>query len=255
MPKIKREILHFETSMELCDHVKENHGPDVLLSFSGGKDSIGCWLRLAEVFGPEHVHPVFMYLVPNLEFVEQGIRYYEEAFGKHILRLPHPSLYRFMDELIYQSPGNATVIEQATIPTFDYDFVFSAAKHVYGLDQDTYTAVGVRARDNLNRWASIKQWGAINLDRLTFYPVFDWDKDELLGAITGSGLQLPVDYRMFGRSYDGLDWRFTREIKEHYPNDYKTLLEWFPMIPAEEMKHEARARYLDKGGYPWVSQT
>lgn len=39
-----------------------------------------------------------MYLVPDLSFVEASLSYYEAYFGCHILRLPHPSLYRMEQE-------------------------------------------------------------------------------------------------------------------------------------------------------------
>ena len=42
-------------------------------------------------------------------------------------------------------------------------------------------------------------------------------------------MPLPVDYEMFGRSFDGIDYRFISPIKERFPDDYARILEWFPM--------------------------
>ena len=77
-------------------------GKITLLSFSRGKDSIGAWLALRECF--DYIIPVFLYLIPGLEFEEESLQYYENFFGTRIIRLPHPSAYRLITNMIYQVP-------------------------------------------------------------------------------------------------------------------------------------------------------
>ena len=69
---------HFETSDELCEYVAEIC-PDVLVSFSLGKDSLAAWLHMRKYF--RSVNPFFMYMIPGLEFVENALKYYTEGTG------------------------------------------------------------------------------------------------------------------------------------------------------------------------------
>jgi predicted phosphoadenosine phosphosulfate sulfurtransferase len=233
--------IEFENSEALCRWVSEQSEDTCLLSFSAGKDSIGAWLRLRDHFS--EIIPVYMYLVPGLEFVERSLRYYEDWFGAHIVRLPHPSLYRWLNAFTFQAPENCAIIEDLDLVDFDYDDVFNVVKASYGLPEETYTAVGVRATDSLNRWSAIKQYGAVNVARRSFYPTYDWRKDDLLDAIAQAGVKLPVDYNLFGRSFDGIDYRFLKPIRDHFPGDYERILEVFPMAELEIKRIEYREAY------------
>jgi phosphoadenosine phosphosulfate reductase len=63
---------------------------NVIVGFSGGKDSI-CALDLCcRYFGT--VHAYFMYLVPGLSFQEAQLRWYEQRHNLKIHRVPHPML-------------------------------------------------------------------------------------------------------------------------------------------------------------------
>ena len=59
----------------------------------------------------------------------------------------------------------------------------------------------------------------------------------MLACIEGAGVDLPVDYEWFGRSFDGIDYRFTKPLSEHAPDDFKRLLEWFPLAELEIFRH------------------
>ena len=78
---------HYASSAELCAAVLAEHGPAVALSFSCGKDAVAAWLQL-RARGFTRVVPFYMYLLPDLEFVERGIKYYEKVFETPILRVP-----------------------------------------------------------------------------------------------------------------------------------------------------------------------
>lgn len=232
---------HFDSSEQLNRYVAERSGGVCLLSFSGGKDSVASWLHLQRSFS--RVIPVYLYLVPRLSFVEESLRYFEEQFGTHILRLPHPSLYRMLNSFVFQPPENCAAIESLQLPEYDYDDAFEVAKDIYDVP-GCYTAIGVRATDSLNRWASIKQHGPLNEKRKTFYPIYDWSKDRLIAEIKRSGLKLPkAEYEMFGRSFDGLDVRFLKPIRDRYPEDFTRILEFFPLADIELARHEYREAY------------
>lgn len=207
-----------------------------LLAFSCGKDSIAAWLAIQDHF--PNIIPFYMYLIPGLEFVEQSLTYYEQVFGTHIIRVPHPSLYRMMNALVYQPPERIRVIEAAGLPDFDYDQVTDFIKREQGLSlKTTYTAHGVRAADSPTRRSAVTQYGPINYKRRTFWPVWDMVKAELIDLIASSGIKLPIDYQLFGRSFDGLDYRFLKPIQEAFPADYAKILEWFPLAHLDIMRY------------------
>lgn len=199
----------------------------VLLAFSCGKDSIAAWLGMRPHF--KKIIPFYMYLVPGLEFVERSLVYYEQFFGCHIHRLPHPSLYRMLSSLVFQPPQNAKIIEAAGLGAFTYDQMRGWLCDDLGLPTDTFYASGVRAADSPNRRMAMKTHGPINRNRHLFYPIWDMRKDELVELLRQHSIKMPEDYRYFGRSFDGIDHRFLRPIKDHFPDDYQRILEVFPL--------------------------
>jgi hypothetical protein len=112
---------------------------------------VAAWLQLRRYFTT--IVPVFLWRIPHLAFVERSLAYYEEAFGTHIFRLPHPALYHQLNDLVFQPPGNVPIITGAGLEPFTFDDCFDVTRSVHGLPPDTYAATGVRASDNLNRYA------------------------------------------------------------------------------------------------------
>lgn len=238
--------MHFETSEELNKYVSDLTGGITILGFSTGKDSVAAWLELRKYF-PKIV-PVYMYLIPRLAFVEDSLKYYEDFFKTEIIRLPHPSLYRFLTHFIFQAPENCLIIEEMDLPNFEYDEVYQIVREDWHLPMNTHSASGVRARDSLTRWAAVKKYGALNENRKAFMPIFDFNKDRLVRTLISSGVRLPVDYELFGRSFDGLDARFLGPIKDRFPKDYQKIIEFFPLAEIELKRLEYRQEYYDAGG-------
>lgn len=231
----------FADSEELNRYVADMSGGVCGLAFSCGKDSIAAWLEMRKYF--DTIVPCYRYLVPNLEFVEESLVYYEKFFGCRIHRLPHPSLYRMLKNLVFQAPENCDIIERAQLPEFDYEFVDEAFKEDAGLPPETFVASGVRSADSPQRLIAIKTHGPINYNRRTWFAVYDWKKARLMEEIECAGVKLPVDYAMFGRSFDGLDYRFLAPIKQHFPKDFERILEYFPLADLELFRMESRRRY------------
>lgn len=207
----------------------------VLLSFSCGKDSIAAWLALAPHFA---VVPFYCYLVPGLQFVDLSLDYYENYFGTRIERLPHPSLYRMLRNFVFQPPERCAVIEEMDLPRIDYDSLAEELRKKFGLGPEVYVAAGVRAADSPARRMAVNQRGCINHKRRTFWPVWDWKKAQLLEELRRATVKLPIDYKLFGRSFDGIDYRFLEPISRELPDDYRTILEWFPLADLELFRRQ-----------------
>lgn len=231
------------TSEELCARLATEN-ETVICSFSMGKDSIASAIQLQRHF--PRVEYVFMYMVPGLEFQERALSYYEDIFGKRIKRMPNPSIYKQINNLMYQHPANIDLIdeeiEKGKLYEGTYDDIFAAAKYDYQLPNETFVGVGVRASDSLARRTIVKQTGGINQKRRQFYPVFDWNAERLVKEIRQSGIKLPIDYRIWGRSFDGFDHRFLKPLKDHFPRDYEKAREFFPLIDLELKRYEKYGR-------------
>ncbi|EEJ5117671.1 phosphoadenosine phosphosulfate reductase family protein [Salmonella enterica] len=207
-----------------------------LLAFSTGKDAVAAWLAIREHF--EEVIPYYLYLVPGLEFVEESIDYYEKFFGQKIIQLPHPSLHRWLNNYIFQPPERCAVIEQAGLPSFDYTDVQKILVKQRGLQKNLLVADGVRAADSPMRRIAISSHGTISYNQLRYHPIWDWKSADLVACFRRHNVNLSIDYKLFGRSFDGLDLRFLLPLKKHRPRDYQKILEWFPLADLEIFRWE-----------------
>ena len=221
----------------LIDEYIRRYGETTLQSFSRGKDSIACTLGIRKRL---NIIPVHFILVPGLEFVEESLDYYErKLFGRHILRLPHPSFYRYLNEGLFQTVERNEVIDAARLKEITYMDVFASAARQEGFEPSSLlTAVGARAADSALRQMSMRRHGAFRPSTQSWWAIWDWNKARLMEEISRAGISLPVDYLMFGRSFGGLDAQYIIPIKKMFPRDYRRILDWFPLIDAEIWLYE-----------------
>lgn len=217
-------------------------GRPVIVAFSGGKDAIATELALRDA-GVETVL-VHLYYIPGrepgrtLDFVEQGLADLERALGKRIHRYPHPSLYRWLNNFVFQPPERIATIRAARLPSPSYAELWQVIREDLGMPADTLIADGVRAADSIVRRASFVRHGILKRSGGKVSPIADWLKGETLDRIAAAGIALPVDYQWFGRSFDGIDYRFLHPISQHAPDDFARILEWFPLADLELVRHD-----------------
>lgn len=228
--------MQFDNSDQLNKYMADRVGGKVMLSFSCGKDSIVAWLKMREYF--IEITPYYLYLIPDLEFVEQSIQYYEQYFGCHIWRLPHPSLHRWMNNCVFQPPDRVEWLRSLKLASFDYDEIRSLVWTATGNKGEGFYGVGIRAVDSPIRWTAIKTHGPVSENQHKFYPIYDFRKADMLTWLEKAQVKLPVDYRMFGRSFDGIDARFLGPIKKYFPKDYQKIIEYIPMADMELYRRE-----------------
>lgn len=228
-------------SEDVVRQVRDESGSKTVLSFSRGKDSLGAYLAIRDHF--DEIIPYHLYLVPGLSFVDESLDYYErKVFGRKIINLPHPSFYRWLNNYTLMPPSHAAVIAAAQLPNFTYLDILDWVCKAENLDREkVLVASGVRAADSPIRRVSFTSHGCISYTQRQYYPVWDWNKERLVSEIERSGIALPDDYMLFGRTFDGIDYRFLKPLKDKHPDDYRRILEWFPLAEAEIWRYERGA--------------
>lgn len=220
------------TGGEIIDAL-EREGKPVILSMSCGKDAVAMWLQLR---GRVEVIPRYYYLVPGLRFVERSLAYYEDFFRTPIMRVPNPKSYEMLRGFLFQPPARLPRIEGLKLPRFDIEDLNGAIRADRKLSKDTLVAIGTRAADGANRYAHFQAYGPYNAKKKTICPIWDMKIEQLVAILNHAQVKLPHDYAIWGRSFDGLGNFYLSKIKEHYPDDYETILQWFPLAGVESYR-------------------
>lgn len=198
----------------------------VIVGFSGGKDSIVTLDLCVKYF--KRVVPFFMYLVPELEFQERTLKWYENKYNIEIIRIPHFECSNFLKY------GSFTMAD------WNVDIVGINDTYEY-LRQQTgieWIAAGERCADSIVRNAMIKKSGSIDYKRGRFYPLAYWKKNEILQYIKQKKLYLSPEQRKIGFSFRSLAGSELSVIKSLYPDDYKKILKVYPFAEAGVKRFE-----------------
>jgi hypothetical protein len=229
----------------LVEAYKLAHGNCTLLGFSRGKDSVATALALR---GRIEVVPFTYIHVEGLSFVEESLAYYEKhLFGRRIARFPHGGVYHWLDLGAFQPLQNWQIYFASELgdPVEGWDGMAHYGNTVRkeliadeGIKTNPLIALGVQASDSPQRWMSFQRHGAIRTRQGAWYPIWNYSRDRLLGTIASAGLKLPIDYHLFGKSFDGINYQYLVPLKRERPDDYRKILERFPLAEVEVWKYE-----------------
>jgi 3'-phosphoadenosine 5'-phosphosulfate sulfotransferase (PAPS reductase)/FAD synthetase len=212
------------------------NGENLRLHFSTGIDSLATWLTVRDA--GFKVVPIYFYLVPELVFVERTIAYYEDFFQMEIIRLPHPVLEKRLHCCDWQDAIGYMAWYYVDWPSREsFHEIGEHYMKEIGLP-DKWTVIGVRAADSLSRRMVMKKHGELRQKEKVAFPLAWWKKRDVDSCLMRHGVKKSVDYELFGRSFDGLDYRFLNPISQRFPDDYKKILEWFPFTEAELLRGE-----------------
>lgn len=205
-------------------------------------NSVGSWIHLRRYF--EDIRPVYREIIPGLEFVEESLTHYERFFGAKITRVPSEALMRNVERLSFMGWAEGTAVNDT--PMFRGFTTIELNRVIYRtlkLEEDaTWVANGLRRGDSMARALVLKSHGPVAEDLRQFSAVFDWTDVRLEQELIAAGCGLPIDYALFGRSFDSIRARFLRPIKEHLPEDYKRILRFFPLAEVELLRYEESLR-------------
>lgn len=196
----------------------------VLVSFSGGKDSVVVLDLCMKYF--KEVKVFFLYQVPGLSFQESILRYYEDKYNIKILRYPHFDLSVMLKYGSFRPP--------------DYDIPILKIKELYDYIRNQsgifWLATGERCADSIYRNAFIKKNGTIDKKRGKFYPIAFWKKVEVERYIGVKNLYISPESKILGHSFRTLRGEQLIKIKNNFPEDYQKIKSFFPEVEAS-IKH------------------
>lgn len=231
------------SSADVIKRVKQETDT-VLVGFSGGKDSIALYLAVKDHF--KTVVPFYREFVPGLQFVQRRLEYYERKLGMHVMRVHSPTFFRLISNLVFQPPHRVPSIDLLDLPSFTYEDINDLIIADRKLPENTFVALGVRQADSLQRRATCKSRGAINWERRSFWPIWDYSNDAVGEIIGKNGIGLGPEYEYWGTSFDGLRYFFLNEVRQRYPEDYERILELFPFADMEIMRYNLMGGTYEK---------
>lgn len=198
----------------------------VIVAFSGGKESIVTLDLCKRYF--KNVKAFFMYIVPDLSFQERTLQWYEKKYQIEIMRIPHMDVCEFFHYGSFR-PGD---------PTFPIVSITDIYKYVRLQTDVWWIAAGERIDDSIVRRAMMKKSGSIDVQRGRLYPVSAWKKREIMDYIKFHNLYLSTDSRKLGFSFCSLWGKELSMVKQHFPDDYRKIINIYPFAEAGVLRYE-----------------
>ena len=243
--------LPYPKGLDLIAEYKRKFGDKTLLGFSRGKDSISAALAIKDHLD---VYPVFFYVIPGLPLIEETLDYYSRKLfnGRRIIQFPEAAFFKWLNSGQFQTPYTAKIIEAAQFRQFSSSSGHHWWREVTAwviedldLPETTLAAVGIRASDSPMRFLNIKNTGVIRPQTKNWLAVWDYSKADVTNIIAKHGISLPPDYIWFGRSFGGgIDARYLIPLKRKRPEDWKIVLQFFPLADLLCWKYE---RFIENG--------
>lgn len=230
--------------IDIAKKAKEQGIEICTLGFSTGKDSV-IGLDLLLRAGIE-VIPIYCYIVPGLEFVENNIKLYENHFGVKVARMPHPILYDYIRHQDWQSIHKCYDISKTYAPQ---KISFKDVNEVYLSNigqKKMYDANCMKMADSLNRRLLLRAKPDIDHENKIIYVAKYLTNKEIFNHFAENNIPITDDYKIFGRSWDGLSYHFLTGVKKYYPKDYEKIQEYFPLIDAELYRYQIVNKHKTK---------
>lgn len=199
----------------------------VLVGFSGGKESIVTLDMCFRYF--DNVKPYFMYMIPDLSFVEKQIEWYEKKYQTEIMRVPHPDLSMWMRYGVFRIPD-------LSYPIISHNDIYQYVRSETGI---WWIAGGERINDSIVRRAMMKKSGSIDDKRGRFFPVSAWKKKEILEYIKYHNLRTDRFSQIAGFSFRSLQAEELKILRDNFPEDYEKVLRLFPFAAGNVKRLEA----------------
>ena len=232
MPKARRGSFQFPDAPE-----------GVLVSYSGGKDSLVVLDMTVKHYGAENVEAFFMYFVPDLDYSRAICGYAEERWGIRVHQAQHWNVTDMLREGVFCQ-------ERPDCPTIKVRDVEEAMR---AKTKKHWIGLGYRKQESLERRGMlVKDWpSGIGRKRGGFAPIAEWSTKDVLAYVRRERLAL----HRIGSTIStgvGLDPETMWHMREHWPDDYRRILRVFPYAIAQAdrfpkiREDKERKRELDR---------
>lgn len=124
------------------------------------------------------------------------------------------------------------LVEAAQLPGPTYEDLAGVLHEDLGLPE-AWNADGVRAAESPNPRMAMVTHGPVHEQLRKVSPVWDRRIADVRDALLRHRYSLLPEYEWFGRSFDGIGFRFLDPIRQHAPADYARVLKWFPLVGLE----------------------
>lgn len=201
---------HLEQAIETV------RGKDVIVSFSGGKDSLVV-MDLA-VQHARSVHAFFLELLP-LDVMDAQLAESEQRWGVPIRRLPH--WLRFEN----QKTG-AYCFHATDAPELRLNDLYAVVRKQTGAK---LIVTGAKASDSLwRRRTGVAKFAGDDLKA----PLWHWSKKDVLQYLRAKGIPQPeADARHNATGID-LSYPSVLWLYDNYPDDFRKLERFYPFVGA-----------------------
>jgi len=205
-----------------------------ILHFSCGADAVASYLRLREY----EVKPVLIYhyFIKDLPIHQNYIDWFEKKFNERIYQFPSTLFSEMLDNALFQYPVKArekfrnrigTVLEGHTKEKFDR-FLANA------IGGDVVFHLGLKYTDGLHRFRHLSKNGCSFGNK--FYPIASFQTKDIQDILEKYDCLLPLEYGLWGTSFESPRAWNINLIKENCPVTYKMILDWFPLIGSEGLR-------------------
>ena len=236
--------MNMDIESQLIAKLPELRKKQHILHWSCGADSIAAHIRMRR----EGIEPelVYMYYIDGLPLAENYIKYYEKTMKCHVYKLPNPLFWTDFEGGMFQVPG-------VGLPLYKYVGSLgwgSYTKKTYNAElaanyPDAMQAFGLRVTDGINRATQLKKYGPVLADK--WYPVAAYGFHDVRDEINNAGIKLPLDYALFGMSFESPRYWMMPILRDHCPETYRMIFEYFPMMRLLCAQDEAIGRPMPGG--------
>lgn len=214
-----------QKTQETILHASHQNDTCILFFSATGKDSIVLLHMLQPLF--KKVVCVFMYHVKGLNIVEPFFNWARSYGNVEILEIPHPDIYNFKSQALFTVKPIAGLKKLKLRDMEDYlKLKYSTPVVVYGMKlNDSFVRRGMFSKAAKSD---------IHFDYDKYYPIVNWSNKDCLSYIELNRLPKPLKLGST-RGSSGINFRpeTIEYIKTHYPQDFKRIVNEFPLLGAK----------------------
>lgn len=220
-------------AIDIIKYAREQTDEIILFHSANGKDSIVLLDILTKYF--KRVVPVYMYIVPNLDFANKYIAWSQRKYGVKFIQTPHFAVYSYIRTGFM---GMRQDEKQRVHTLSDID---KYVKEKTGIEWSCY---GMKQNDSLNRRLMLRTYEkeGICLPTKKIYPLTHWTNKDCINYIKGHDLMqnelamMGLKGQSTGMSVNNLAYLIFS--KERYPEDYRKICELYPLAESMVAQYE-----------------